>query len=261
MAISRTTAASPIATTPRAVLSNRAAEAALSHKHDATYAYDAQGRRKSKTVGSTTTIYVTDADNREVLEYNGSSGAIGNWYSFAPANAFGPDAVLNQMNVASGTRGTFIPDIQGSIIGSLDATSGALTKIGYQTYGENPSLTTGSYRYTARASIPRPPAARRNPPASTTTAPACTRRRGDGFSRSIRLGMRVGVISIPMSGMIRSTIQIPMGFGLFRLAWLGLQAELYLAVSNTALHLELGGSPHTLRSLAALVPARGRKLR
>ncbi len=116
----------------------------------ASYAYDAQGRRKSKTVGSTTTIYVTDTDNREVLEYNGTSGAIGNWYSFAPANAFGPDAVLNQMNVASGMRGTLIPDIQGSIIGTLDATSGTLSKFGYQSYGENPGLTSGSYRYAAR---------------------------------------------------------------------------------------------------------------
>ena len=79
----------------------------------ASYANDAQGRRKSKTVGSTTTIYVTDADNREALEYNGTSGAIGNWYSFVPANAFGPDAVLNQMNVASGTRGTLIPGCPG----------------------------------------------------------------------------------------------------------------------------------------------------
>src|SRR5580700_8574474 len=52
----------------------------------ASYAYDAQGRRKSKTVNGTTTIYVTDADNREVLEYNGSTGALNNWYSFAPAN-------------------------------------------------------------------------------------------------------------------------------------------------------------------------------
>jgi RHS repeat-associated protein len=116
----------------------------------ATYVYDAQGRRKSKTVGSTTTTYVTDADNREVLEYNGSSGAIGNWYSFAPATAFGPDAVLNRMNVASSTRGTLIPDIEGSIIGALDAASGTLTKTGYQTYGENPSLASGSYQYTAR---------------------------------------------------------------------------------------------------------------
>jgi len=70
--------------------------------------------------------------------------------SFAPASAFGPDAVLNQMNVASGTRGTLIPDVQGSIVGSLDANSGTLTKTGYQAYGENPSLTAGSYQYTAR---------------------------------------------------------------------------------------------------------------
>jgi YD repeat-containing protein len=86
----------------------------------ASYAYDALGRRKSKTVNGTTTIFVTDANNREVLEYNGSSGAIGNWYSYGP----GPNNVLNQMKVASGTRATFIPDIQGSFIGTLDAASG-----------------------------------------------------------------------------------------------------------------------------------------
>ncbi|HXZ14964.1 MAG TPA: hypothetical protein VEH77_03175, partial [Roseiarcus sp.] len=62
----------------------------------ASYVYDAQGRRKSKTVGATTAYYATDADNREVLEYNGA-GALQNWYSFG----FGPDAVLNQMNVAA----------------------------------------------------------------------------------------------------------------------------------------------------------------
>jgi RHS repeat-associated protein len=116
----------------------------------ASYAYDAQGRRKSKTVGSTTTIYVTDTDNREVLEYNGSTGALGTWYSFAPAAAFGPDAVLNQMTLSAGTRQTLIPDVQGSIAATLDSGTGALTKIGYQTFGEHPTLAAGSYRYTAR---------------------------------------------------------------------------------------------------------------
>jgi YD repeat-containing protein len=38
------------------------------------YAYDAQGRRKSKTVNGATTIFVTDAGNREVLEYDGTTG-------------------------------------------------------------------------------------------------------------------------------------------------------------------------------------------
>jgi RHS repeat-associated protein len=116
----------------------------------ASYAYDAQGRRKSKTVNGTTTIYVNDASNREVLEYNGSSGTLNNWYSFAPAAAFGPDAVLNQMSVVNSTRATLIPDVQGSIIGALDASAGTLSKTGYQAYGENPSLAAGSYQYTAR---------------------------------------------------------------------------------------------------------------
>jgi len=110
---------------------------------------DAQGRRKSKTVGSATTLFVTDADNRAVLEYDGTSGATQRWYSFAPAAAMGPDAVLNQMNLAAGTRETMIPDIQGSIIGTLDS-GGTLTKSGYQAYGENPTLTSGTFRYTAR---------------------------------------------------------------------------------------------------------------
>ena len=110
----------------------------------ASYAYDARGRRKSKTVGSATTYYATDADNREVFEY--SAGALLNWYSFA----LGPDAVLNQMNIAGSTRATLIPDVIGSIVGSLDAASGTLTKFGYQTFGENPTLTSGGDRYTAR---------------------------------------------------------------------------------------------------------------
>jgi len=53
------------------------------------------------------------------------------------------------MNVASGTRATLIPDVQGSFIGALDASSGTLTKYGYQTYGES-GATGGSFRYTGQ---------------------------------------------------------------------------------------------------------------
>jgi hypothetical protein len=35
-----------------------------------------QRRRKSKTIGGATILYVTDADNREVLEDDGSTGGI-----------------------------------------------------------------------------------------------------------------------------------------------------------------------------------------
>jgi YD repeat-containing protein len=63
----------------------------------ATYGFDAQGRRKTKTVGGTTTVLVTDADNREVLEYDGTSGLVLEWYAFG----LGPDEALSQMNVES----------------------------------------------------------------------------------------------------------------------------------------------------------------
>jgi YD repeat-containing protein len=89
----------------------------------ASYAYDAQGRRKLKTVNGTTTVFVTDADNREVLEYDGTSGAILNWYAYG----LGPNDVLNRMNVAAGVRATLVPDIQGSILATLDSSMGALT--------------------------------------------------------------------------------------------------------------------------------------
>jgi RHS repeat-associated protein len=80
-----------------------------------------------------------------VLEYDGGSGAIKNWYSYA----LGPNDVLNQMSVSGGTRSTLIPDVQGSVVAALDANSGALTKNGYKTYGES-SSTTGSFRYTGQ---------------------------------------------------------------------------------------------------------------
>ncbi len=92
------------------------------------------------------------------MEYDGTTGAVQRWYSFGQ----GPDAVLNQMNVAAGTRTTLIPDIQGSIIGTLDS-GGALTKSGYQPFGENPAVLTGTYRYTARRFDPETAASTSQP--------------------------------------------------------------------------------------------------
>jgi hypothetical protein len=77
-------------------------------------------------------VFVTDADNREVLEYDGSSGAIQRWYAYG----LGPNAVLNQMNVTTATRATLVPDILGSIVGSLDSGSASLIKVGYLPYGQ-----------------------------------------------------------------------------------------------------------------------------
>jgi RHS repeat-associated protein len=58
--------------------------------------------------------------------------------------------VLNEMNVTTGKRATLIPDIQGSVLATLDSATGALTKAGYLAYGENPSATNGTFRYTGR---------------------------------------------------------------------------------------------------------------
>jgi RHS repeat-associated protein len=119
--------------------------AATGAGNTASYAYDAQGRRKSKTVNGATMVFVTDADNREVMEYDGASGQVSRWYAYG----LGPNAVLGQMNVAAGTRLTLIPDMLGSIVGTFDATSGTLTKIGYLPYGGSGSIV-GTFRYTGQ---------------------------------------------------------------------------------------------------------------
>jgi RHS repeat-associated protein len=111
----------------------------------AAYVFDAQGRRKTKTVNGTTTVFVTDADNREVLEYDGGSGAILRWYTYG----LGANDVLNQTNVAAGTRAALIPDIQGSIIATLDSGTATLTKASYLPYGESANAPS-SFGYTAQ---------------------------------------------------------------------------------------------------------------
>jgi hypothetical protein len=77
-----------------------------------------------------------DANNREVLEYNGASGALQPWYAFG----LGPDEALNRMNIPANTRTTLIPDVIGSIIGSI---IGSLALGGTPTkFGSRPSART-----------------------------------------------------------------------------------------------------------------------
>ena len=109
----------------------------------ASYAYDAQWRRKSKTVNGTTTIFVQDPQGRAVIDYTGSGGAIEAWYAFG----LGANDALNQMNVAGATRATYVPDVQGSIVASLDAASGTVTKAGFRPFSESAS-TVGTFRFT-----------------------------------------------------------------------------------------------------------------
>jgi RHS repeat-associated protein len=113
--------------------------------NSATYAWDGSGRRKSKTVNGTTTISITDADDREVLEYDGSTGALLRWYAYG----LGPNDVLGQMNVPADTRLALVPDIQGSIVGVMDASTATLTPFGYRPYGSS-AATPASFAYTGQ---------------------------------------------------------------------------------------------------------------
>ena len=102
----------------------------------ASYAFDGRGRRKSRTVNGTTTIAITDADNREVLEYNGSTGAILRWYTYG----LGSNDLLSQTNLGgTTTRASFIPDMLGSVVGSQDAATGTITSFAYRAYGASTS--------------------------------------------------------------------------------------------------------------------------
>jgi hypothetical protein len=107
-----------------------------------------------------------DANNREVLEYNGASGALQPWYAFG----LGPDEALNQMNIPANTRTTLIPDVIGSIIGSL-ALGGTLTKFGSRTSARTRRWPRAAIATrgadSIRKRLRRPP----SPRVSTTTAP------------------------------------------------------------------------------------------
>ena len=98
--------------------------------NNSTYAYDGRGWRKIRTVNGTTTISVTDSDNREVLEYDGGTGAILRWYAYG----LGPNEALNQMNVPASARAAFAPDLQGSIVATFNS-AGILSKAAYLAYG------------------------------------------------------------------------------------------------------------------------------
>ena len=68
-----------------------------------------------------TTVFVTDAGNREVLEYDGASGAILRWYAYGLGSndVAEPDATWARATRADAR----CPDIVGSVIASLKDSS------------------------------------------------------------------------------------------------------------------------------------------
>ena len=102
--------------------------------------------RGLRLAGAAVTSYITDGGNRVVLEYDGTTGAVQRWYAYGT----GGNDVLNRMDLASNTRTTLIPDIQGSVIGRLDATTATLTTSGYLPFGGNAGDTASGFRYTSQ---------------------------------------------------------------------------------------------------------------
>jgi RHS repeat-associated protein len=89
---------------------------------------------------------VTDADNRPVLEYSGSSGALLRWYAYG----LGSNDVLSQITLG-GTRATMVPDIQDSVLATLDSGTGAFTTQNYLPYGKSASTSIpGTFGYTGQ---------------------------------------------------------------------------------------------------------------
>jgi YD repeat-containing protein len=148
----------------------------VSSSNSTSYAHDAQGRRKTRTVNGATTVTVTDADNRAVLEYAGSSGALLRWYAYGT----GSNDVLSQISIG-GARADMIPDIQGSVLATLDSGTGAFTRQNYLPYGKSSGTSiAGTFGYTGQRIDPRA--------ASTTTVRACTMPDGAASCSRIRSG-------------------------------------------------------------------------
>jgi RHS repeat-associated protein len=111
-----------------------------------TYDYDPLGRRISKTVGTTVTRFLNDADE-EIAEYDGATGALQRRYITGPK----VDDRIARVD-ASGTKTYYHVNHQGSVIATTDAAGTVGQRMSYDEYG---NLSSGSgvgepFRYTGR---------------------------------------------------------------------------------------------------------------
>ena len=91
---------------------------------------------------------MTDNDNREVQEYDGSTGAILRRYAYG----LGSNDMLNQINVPANTRAGFAPDLQGSVIAAFNS-AGTLASSTYLMYGAS-AAAASPFGYTGQRSEP-----------------------------------------------------------------------------------------------------------
>ena len=110
----------------------------------ATYQYDPQGRRTAKSVGSQTTIFLSDGTD-EVAEYTGAGALLRRYI---------PGVVVDEPAAqveANGTRLYFVRDNRGSTVGMAND-AGQLVEgpYSYDAYGKPNSTSGTAYRYVGR---------------------------------------------------------------------------------------------------------------
>jgi RHS repeat-associated protein len=109
----------------------------------ASYAYDPQGRRKSKTVNGTTTNYLS-AGNQEIAEYDGS-GTLLRRYVYG----LGLDEPLATVDAAA--NHTFhLTDALGSVVALANASGQLTEKHGYFAYGLASSTAGTAFQFAGR---------------------------------------------------------------------------------------------------------------
>ena len=109
-----------------------------------TYAYDAQGRRVSKTVSGTVTKYVYDG-SRVIAEYDGAGQLLQKY-------VYGPGLDEPVMMQVGNTRYYYLFDSLGSVTGLTDASGSLVEAYRYSVYGQPLQASTvgNPYMFTGR---------------------------------------------------------------------------------------------------------------
>lgn len=113
----------------------------------ASYQYDADGRRRGKTINGVTTQYLYDGENF-VQEQDATGAATANLLT-----GLDLDAVYTRTAVAGGNTSNFLVDHLGTIIAEADASGNIASTYTYEPFGKTTAIgtaTSNSQRYTGR---------------------------------------------------------------------------------------------------------------
>ncbi|HEY9286291.1 MAG TPA: RHS repeat-associated core domain-containing protein, partial [Pyrinomonadaceae bacterium] len=124
----------------------RVTGATLADGRTVNYAYDALGRRASRTAGGVTTNFLYDGDD-VVLDRNGDGTTV------EYLNGLETDEKLQQASAATGPL-YFIQDHLDSVVALTDASGGVVERMQYEAFGESAGSSLTRYGYTGRERDP-----------------------------------------------------------------------------------------------------------